>query len=126
MQAFTLPDFYLPYPARLNPHLERSRTHSTEWARQMGMLDAATPTGGLVWDEPALARMDYGLMCAYAPRLRRADAGPDHRLVCLGLLFRRPLSGAFQILPGYGRRQGAPGPVGTFHERRSTSAGKSG
>jgi germacradienol/geosmin synthase len=31
----------------------------------MGMLDARKPGGGLVWDEPDLTRMDYGLMCAY-------------------------------------------------------------
>jgi germacradienol/geosmin synthase len=65
MQAFTLPDFYLPYPARINPHLERSREHSAEWARQMGMLDTQKPGGGVVWDEAALAAMDYALMCAY-------------------------------------------------------------
>ncbi|GII76783.1 terpene synthase [Sphaerisporangium rufum] len=65
MQAFTLPEFYLPYPARLNPHLERARAHSTDWARRMGMLDSARPGGGLVWDEAALAEMDYALMCAY-------------------------------------------------------------
>jgi germacradienol/geosmin synthase len=66
MQAFTLPGFYLPYPARLNPNLEGAREHSTGWARQMGMLDAAKPGGGLVWDEAALSAMDYALMCAYA------------------------------------------------------------
>ncbi|MGV9596838.1 terpene synthase family protein [Streptosporangium sandarakinum] len=65
MQAFTLPDFYMPYPARLNPHLERAREHSTDWARRMGMLDAPRPGGGVVWDDDALARMDYALMCAY-------------------------------------------------------------
>ncbi|GGK89549.1 germacradienol/geosmin synthase [Sphaerisporangium melleum] len=65
MQAFTLPDFYMPYPARLNPHVERARLHSTAWARDMGMLDTPRPGGGLVWDEAALARMDYALMCAY-------------------------------------------------------------
>lgn len=65
IQAFRLPDFYLPYPARLNPHLERSRRHSAEWAQRMGMLDAAKPGGGVVWDEAALAEMDYALMCAY-------------------------------------------------------------
>lgn len=65
MQAFTLPDFYMPYPARLNPHLERSREHSTAWARRMGILDAPKPGGGTVWDEVALARMDYALLCAY-------------------------------------------------------------
>lgn len=65
MQAFDLPDFYLPHPARLNPHLERTREHSAGWARGMGMLDSAAPGGGLVWDEATLAGMDYALMCAY-------------------------------------------------------------
>jgi germacradienol/geosmin synthase len=65
MQAFDLPEFYLPYPARLNPNLGRAREHATAWARQMGMLDAAKPGGGLVWDEAALDAMDYPLMCAY-------------------------------------------------------------
>jgi germacradienol/geosmin synthase len=65
MQAFTLPEFYLPYPARINPHLERSREHSAAWARRMGMLDAPKPGGGVVWDDAALAKMDYALMCAY-------------------------------------------------------------
>jgi germacradienol/geosmin synthase len=31
----------------------------------MGMLDAAKRGGGVVWDEAALAAMDYALMCAY-------------------------------------------------------------
>jgi germacradienol/geosmin synthase len=65
VQAFTLPDFYLPYPARINPHLEQARAHSTGWARRMGMLDAPSPRGGVVWDEDDLARHDYALMCAY-------------------------------------------------------------
>ncbi|WP_020667245.1 terpene synthase family protein [Amycolatopsis nigrescens] len=65
MQAFTLPEFYMPYPARLNPQLERARAHSAAWARDMGMLDAPKPGGGLVWDAEALAKMDYALMCAY-------------------------------------------------------------
>lgn len=65
MQAFTLPEFYLAYPPRLNPHVERSRAHSMAWARRMGMLDSPTPDGGVVWTEESLARMDYALMCAY-------------------------------------------------------------
>jgi germacradienol/geosmin synthase len=65
MQPFVMPDFYMPYPARINPNLERSREHSMAWARKMGMLDSPKPGGGLIWDEPDLARMDYGLMCAY-------------------------------------------------------------
>jgi germacradienol/geosmin synthase len=65
MQAFTLPDFYLPYPARLNPNLEQTRAHSSAWAKDMGMLDAPKPSGGVVWDQVALDKMDYALMCAY-------------------------------------------------------------
>ncbi len=65
MQPFVMPDFYMPYPARINPNLEHSRQHSTAWAREKGMLDAPKPGGGLIWDESDLARMDYGLMCAY-------------------------------------------------------------
>ncbi|RNL84820.1 terpene synthase family protein [Halostreptopolyspora alba] len=65
--SFTLPEFHLPHPARLNPHVERSREHSTGWARRMGMLDTPTPRGdgSVVWDESDLAVMDYALMCAY-------------------------------------------------------------
>jgi germacradienol/geosmin synthase len=65
MQAFILPDFYVPYPARLNPNLENTRAHSMAWAKRMGMLDSPKPGGGVVWDEAALAGMDYALMCAY-------------------------------------------------------------
>lgn len=59
-QPFTLPHFYMPYPARLNPHLEEARTHSTQWARRMGMLE-----GSGVWDQEDLDAHDYGLLCAY-------------------------------------------------------------
>lgn len=62
---FTLPAFYLPHPARLNPHRERARAHTNAWAASTGMLDCPTPSGGPVWDLPALERMDYALMCAY-------------------------------------------------------------
>lgn len=65
MRPFELPDFYMPYPARINPNLERARCHSAAWAKSMGMLDAPSPRGGVVWDEAALAAMDYALMCAY-------------------------------------------------------------
>lgn len=59
-QPFELPDFYMPYPARLNPHLEQARTHSKRWARDMGMLE-----GSGVWEEADLDAHDYPLMCAY-------------------------------------------------------------
>ncbi|MBE4734464.1 MULTISPECIES: germacradienol/geosmin synthase Cyc2 [Streptomyces] len=59
-QPFELPHFYLPYPARLNPHLEEARAHSSTWAREMGMLE-----GSGVWEQADLDAHDYGLLCAY-------------------------------------------------------------
>ncbi|MFC7591806.1 hypothetical protein ACFQYP_54965 [Nonomuraea antimicrobica] len=59
-QPFELPDFYLPYPARLNQHLEEARAHSRQWARDMGMLE-----GSGVWEEADLDAHDYALLCAY-------------------------------------------------------------
>ncbi|MEV6021962.1 germacradienol/geosmin synthase Cyc2 [Streptomyces sp. NPDC052036] len=59
-QPFQLPHFYMPYPARLNPHLDEARAHSTEWARAMGMLE-----GSGIWEQTDLEAHDYGLLCAY-------------------------------------------------------------
>ncbi|CAM5650011.1 Terpene synthase OS=Streptomyces alboniger OX=132473 GN=CP975_28380 PE=3 SV=1 [Streptomyces alboniger] len=59
-QPFELPHFYMPYPARLNPHLDEARAHSTRWAREMGMLE-----GSGIWEQSDLDAHDYGLLCAY-------------------------------------------------------------
>jgi germacradienol/geosmin synthase len=64
MQPFELPEFYLPYPARLNPNLERAREHSKGWAREMDMIDV--PQQGMkIWDESDFDSHDYALLCAY-------------------------------------------------------------
>ncbi|MEU8058543.1 terpene synthase family protein [Microbispora bryophytorum] len=60
MSSYRLPDFYLPYPPRLNPHVETARAHTRGWAADMGMLDDPD-----IWTEESLDAMDYGLMCAY-------------------------------------------------------------
>jgi germacradienol/geosmin synthase len=65
MQPFELPDFYMPYPARLNPHLEGARTHTKAWAREMGILSEKNTKGELIWDEHDLDSHDYALLCAY-------------------------------------------------------------
>ncbi|MEU4278932.1 germacradienol/geosmin synthase [Streptomyces tanashiensis] len=59
-QPFVMPDFYVPYPARLNPHVEAARTHTRDWAREMGMLE-----GSGVWEEHDLDSHDYALLCSY-------------------------------------------------------------
>lgn len=74
MPAFELPDFYMPYPARLNPSLERARHSSKRWAYQVGIL-GDEPSAGTrpIWDETAFDAMDYALLCAYT----HPDAPPD-------------------------------------------------
>ncbi|MDQ0686954.1 germacradienol/geosmin synthase [Streptomyces achromogenes] len=59
-QPFELPHFYLPHPARLNPNVADARAHSTQWARDMGMLE-----GSGIWEQADLEAHDYGLLCAY-------------------------------------------------------------
>ncbi|MFK8908605.1 terpene synthase family protein [Streptomyces sp. YS-3] len=59
-QSFVLPDFYVPHPARLNPHVEAARTHARAWAREMGMLE-----GSGIWEQSDLDAHDYALLCAY-------------------------------------------------------------
>ncbi|MBY8876560.1 terpene synthase family protein [Actinacidiphila acidipaludis] len=59
-QPFELPRFYVPYPARLNPHVEQAREHTKCWARGMNMLE-----GSGIWDASDLDAHDYALLCAY-------------------------------------------------------------
>jgi germacradienol/geosmin synthase len=76
---FQLPEFYLGWPARLNPNLEAARVHTKAWARSIGILDAPPedPTPQ-VWDETTFDAMDYALLCAYT----HPDApGPELDLV---------------------------------------------
>ncbi|GGP95170.1 terpene synthase family protein [Streptomyces roseolilacinus] len=68
-QPFTLPEFYVPYPARLNPHLDAARVHARQWARRMGMLE-----GSGIWEEHDLDSHDYALLCAYTHPDCDADA----------------------------------------------------
>ncbi|MET9803091.1 terpene synthase family protein [Streptomyces sp. NPDC006368] len=68
-QPFVLPDFYVPYPARLNPHLEAARVHTKGWARRMGMLE-----GSGIWEEHDLESHDYALLCSYTHPDCDADA----------------------------------------------------
>ncbi|MEV6970814.1 germacradienol/geosmin synthase [Hamadaea sp. NPDC051192] len=67
-QPFRLPEFYVPHPARLSPHLEYVRVHSKAWAREMEMIE-----GSGIWDEQTYDSHDYPLLCAYT----HPDASAD-------------------------------------------------
>jgi germacradienol/geosmin synthase len=81
-QPFELPEFYLPWPARLNPHLQVAREHSKQWARGMEMVQPEGATadrgGRFVWDESTFDSADYPLLCAYT---HPDAAGEDLNLV---------------------------------------------
>lgn len=65
-QPFELPEFYMPHPARLNPHLEGARVHSKAWAYEMGILGSEEDAeAAAIWDERAFDAHDYALLCAY-------------------------------------------------------------
>src|SRR5689334_10176032 len=63
-QPYELPDFYVPYPARISPHLEGARAHSKSWAYEFDMIDVPQE-GHHVWDEHDFDSHDYALLCAY-------------------------------------------------------------
>ena len=65
-QPFVLPEFYMPYVARLNPHLEGTRVHSKQWSRDMGIIgEGDQPGDDEIWTERDLDSHDYPLLCAY-------------------------------------------------------------
>jgi germacradienol/geosmin synthase len=76
-QPFNLPEFYMPYPARLNPNLGRARAHSKTWAYEMDMIDVPQH-GTKIWDEHDLDSHDYALLCAYT---HPEASGPDLDLI---------------------------------------------
>ncbi len=65
MQPFELPDFYMPWPARLNPNLETTRVHSKAWAYEIGILGSKEEAQEPIWDERAFDAHDYALLCSY-------------------------------------------------------------
>ncbi|AFY33408.1 family 2 encapsulin nanocompartment cargo protein terpene cyclase [Calothrix sp. PCC 7507] len=66
MQPFELPEFYTPWPARLNPNLEAARSHSKAWAYEMGILGSEEEAQDEpIWDERTFDAHDYALLCSY-------------------------------------------------------------
>ena len=117
-QPFELPEFYVGWPARLNPHVDAARgPHQGVGARGRHPRHpgrrTATPE---IWDEAALDAMDYGLLCAYThPDTLAARARPHHRLVRVGLLLRRPLPRRLQAHARPGRRARPPRAPAAVH-----------
>jgi germacradienol/geosmin synthase len=71
----TLPDFYMPFSARVNPHLDAARRNTIEWSGRMGFFISlpGVPDTAL-WDAKRLAGFDFPL-CASV--LHPDASGPE-------------------------------------------------
>jgi germacradienol/geosmin synthase len=62
---FKLPEFYMPFSARLNPHLDAARKYAKAWACEMGMVSPQDIGGLGIWDECRFDSMNLALFAAY-------------------------------------------------------------
>ncbi|MFJ8434907.1 hypothetical protein ACIQ9P_26765 [Kitasatospora sp. NPDC094019] len=71
---FLLPPFALPWPARVNPHLEQARRAAKDWARSVALLaPVLLPPGPALWTENSFDSDDWPLFAA----LTHPDAPAD-------------------------------------------------
>lgn len=62
-----MPDFFMPFEARLNPHLDGCRERVPVWAEAMGLLDPSHEAASdQRWSRAAFERADFPLFTAYA------------------------------------------------------------
>ncbi len=62
----TIPEFQLPYPLRVNPHLESVVRGCETWAGEMGMLAGGPhPASWAIWDLKKYHAMELAKMTAY-------------------------------------------------------------
>jgi len=56
----------LPFPLRLNPHLDEARAHGIAWAQQVGLLSEQPPSspGRTIWDAQKYVDYDLALCSA--------------------------------------------------------------
>jgi len=60
-----LPEFYLPYPLRLSPHLDSARQHCLDWSGAMGFYDPILEAGGTpIWTEAMNRGFDFAVCSA--------------------------------------------------------------
>jgi germacradienol/geosmin synthase len=63
-----LPEFTMPFPTRVNPHLDAARANVMAWSRAMGFLTAVPDAPGVpgsgIWDARKLAAFDFAVCAA--------------------------------------------------------------
>ena len=65
MRSCELPEMYMPYPARCNPHVESARVHAKAWALTVGLLNKPpSASARRAWDEAEFDSLDLALFAA--------------------------------------------------------------
>jgi germacradienol/geosmin synthase len=83
-QTIAFPEFYMPYPVRVNPHLENLREGSEVWACEMGMISGGedAPHNWALWDLDAFHAMATDELAAFIfPDASAADLALLHQLM---------------------------------------------
>lgn len=66
MRPCELLQFYMPWPARLNPNIEEARAHSKAWTGELGMLEPGHGRHVIgAWSEPEFTSLDYAMLTAF-------------------------------------------------------------
>jgi germacradienol/geosmin synthase len=48
--TLAMPEFVMPYPVRVNVHLDQARRHTADWFGQVGIFEPCPGISGIVWD----------------------------------------------------------------------------
>ncbi|MBZ8180842.1 family 2 encapsulin nanocompartment cargo protein terpene cyclase [Oscillatoria salina] len=96
----TLPEFYMPFSTRLNPHVDAARRHAKAWARQMGILDVLPGVGIFIWDDHKFDVADVPLCAAY---IHPDASGPELNLTACWLVWGTYSDDFFPALYGHSR-----------------------
>ena len=95
----TIPQLQLPYPLRVNPHLEGVAQNSETWARAMGMLSGGQhPAAWAIWDIETFHAMELALMTAYIhPDASREELSLLHECYVWILAFDDHFANVFKV-----------------------------
>ena len=97
--APAIPQLQLPYPLRVNPHLESVEKNAETWAREMGMLGGGQhPADWAIWDLETFHAMELALMTAYIhPDASREELSLLHECYVWILAFDDHFANVFKV-----------------------------
>lgn len=106
VRAVELPQLWMPYPLRVNPHLSALHEESESWAREMGMLEGhdGPSAGRAIWTRAEFQAMTVDQLSAWTlPDASLANLRLNHRFNVWALAWDDYFASAFKQtgdLPG--------------------------